>query len=150
MRFREIKLRKDPACPICGPEPSIHELIDYNQFCGVGASTEEPVDAAWEISPIEVRDRLDSGDPLRIIDVRSPEEWEICHIAGAALVPLPELANRLDEIPRDEMIVVHCKSGTRSAKAQKLLRDHGYTNIKNMTGGILAWADQVDSGMAKY
>ncbi|HET6382497.1 MAG TPA: molybdopterin-synthase adenylyltransferase MoeB [Armatimonadota bacterium] len=150
MRIRELKLAKDPDCPVCGVNPTIHELIDYQQFCGIPTHQEEGLGSEWEITPREVKARLDRGDRLQIIDVRNPEEWEISRIEGARLVPLPQLADRLGEIPRDVDLVLQCKSGVRSARALEQLRDAGYTRLKNLQGGILAWSDEVDPSVAKY
>ena len=150
MRFREIKLGKDPDCPICGDHPTISELIDYDQFCGIQTHQDEELGPEWQITPREVKQRLDLGENLQVIDVRTPEEYEIAHISGARLIPLSELPDRVAELPRDEDIVLHCKSGARSARALSLLREQGFTRVKNMTGGIAAWSDEVDPDVPKY
>jgi adenylyltransferase/sulfurtransferase len=150
MRFRELKLRKDPDCPICGTHRTITKLIDYNQFCGVPQASATPATIAGEIDPVAVKARLDSGEDLQLIDVREPQEYQICHIPQARLIPLGELPKRLHELDRSRPIVVHCKTGGRSAKAADLLRQNGFTGVLNMTGGILAWSDEVDPAVPKY
>ena len=150
MRFRELKLRKDPDCPICGTHRTITKLIDYNQFCGVPQASATPATIAGEIDPVAVKARLDSGEDLQLIDVREPQEYQICHIPQARLIPLGELPKRLHELDRSRPIVVHCKTGGRSAKAADLLRQNGFTGVLNMTGGILAWSDKVDPAVPKY
>ena len=153
MRFRELKLRRSPECPVCGGHPTITRLIDYHQFCGVpapGAATEtKPMNDA-EIDVLEVKAKRDRGEHFLLLDVREPHEYAIAKIEGSRLIPLREVPNRLGEIERDAEIVVHCKSGMRSAKACGILRQAGYTNVRNMKGGILAWSDQVDPGVPKY
>jgi adenylyltransferase/sulfurtransferase len=150
MRFRELKLRKDPECPICGPHRTITKLIDYHQFCGVPQAPAAPATAAGEIDPVAVKARSDSGEDFQLIDVREPHEYQICRIPQARLIPLGELPRRLHEIDRSRPIVVHCKTGGRSAKAADLLRRNGFTNVLNMTGGILAWSSKVDPSVPKY
>jgi sulfur-carrier protein adenylyltransferase/sulfurtransferase len=154
MSFREMKVRKNPKCPICGPNPTIHALIDYQQFCGVG--TAEPTPAAGgataleEITPGELQSLLETKTPPRILDVRNPEEIAICRIAGSTVIPLPELPARLDELDSSTSIVVHCKSGVRSAKAIALLQAAGFTRLRNLKGGILAWIKEVDPSLPSY
>jgi sulfur-carrier protein adenylyltransferase/sulfurtransferase len=151
MRFRELKIRKSPDCPICGPNRTIHQLIDYHQFCGVSATVStNSVPAHGEITPVEVKAKLDRGDNFVLIDVREVHEYQICRIASAQLIPLGEIPKRLNEIDPAAEIVVHCKSGVRSAKAQGILREAGYRTVLNMTGGILAWSDKVDPSVPKY
>ena len=150
MRFRELKLRKDPDCPICGTHRTITKLIDYNQFCGVPQASATPATIAGEIDPVAVKARLDSGEDFQLIDVREPQEYQICNIPQARLIPLGELPKRLHELDRSRPIVVHCKTGGRSAKAAELLRQNGFTGMLNMTGGILAWSDKVDPAVPKY
>ena len=139
-RFREIKLRRDPECPVCGVNPVIRELIDYEQFCGTGRSAVEPAGMEAELTVQELRERLAAGD-IHLIDVREPFEVEISRIPGAVLIPLGELPGRLSEVPQDRDVAVHCKAGGRSAKAVKLLRDSGWTRVRNVQGGILAWSE---------
>jgi molybdopterin/thiamine biosynthesis adenylyltransferase/rhodanese-related sulfurtransferase len=154
MSFREMKVRKNPKCPICGPNPTITGLIDYDQFCGVRGV--EPVEAAAAsangetITPLELKALLDRGAGLFVLDVRNLPEIEICRIAGSIVIPLPELAERLGELDRDRPMVVHCKSGMRSAKAIALLRERGFTQMRNLTGGILAWIKDVDPSQPIY
>lgn len=153
MKFRELKLRKDPKCPICSDNPTVTELIDYNEFCGVPAAQEHETGQESQdgiITPPEVKARLERNDDFVLVDVREAHEWEICHIEGATLIPLSELEDRLGELDEDADIVVHCKLGGRSAKAQDLLTANGYENVLNMEGGIAAWSDLVDSSMPKY
>jgi len=156
MRFRELKLRKDPDCPVCGTHPTVTRLIDYEQFCGMHpqpqtapASAEAPT-PAWEITPVELKRRMDAGEDLQIVDVREPNEYQINRIPGAVLIPLGELPRRYQELDLDREIVLHCKMGGRSAKAQDFLRTIGVTNTKNLRGGVLAWIDQVDPTQPKY
>jgi adenylyltransferase/sulfurtransferase len=157
MRFREMRLRRDPACPVCGENPSIHELIDYERFCGIGPGapgTEGGMSEQGvpEITPAELKERLDRGDRLTIIDVREPFEWNIGNLEpqGARLIPLKELPERLDEISPGDEVVLQCRSGARSARALELLRERGYGRLWNLKGGILAWSDQVDPSIPKY
>jgi adenylyltransferase/sulfurtransferase len=152
MTFREMKVRKNPRCPICGPDPTIRELIDYQEFCGVrGVETASRDGAsADEITPLELKALLDRGDKTMILDVRNPEEIAICRIAGSTVIPLPELPGRLSELDQGIPMVVHCKSGVRSAKAIALLQSAGFSQLKNLKGGILAWAQEVDPSLPTY
>ena len=157
MRFRELKLRKDPDCPVCGTHPTVTGLIDYEQFCGVRpepAVTQVPtggtVSNEWEITPVELKRRMDAGETLQIVDVREPNEYQINKIPGTTLIPLGELPGRYRELDLDREIILHCKMGGRSAKAQDFLRTVGVTNTKNLKGGVLAWIDQVDPSQPKY
>jgi adenylyltransferase/sulfurtransferase len=154
MRFRELKLRKNPECPVCGEHPTITKLIDYHQFCGVPnpqkpAAQESKVNEG-EIEVTEVKRKLDSGDPFVLIDVREPHEYRIASIPGAKLIPLGEFPKHIGEFDPEADIVIHCKSGMRSAKACDILRSAGFSHVRNMKGGILAWSDQVDSSVPKY
>jgi sulfur-carrier protein adenylyltransferase/sulfurtransferase len=150
MKFRELKLRKNPDCPVCGSNRTITELIDYNQFCGIRGE-EKPVGEAKvpEISVEELKRRLDAGEDLFVLDVREPHEYQICNLGGH-LIPLNDLPKRVNELDSSREIVAHCKMGGRSAKAVDFLRQAGFTKVKNLTGGILAWADKVDPKMPKY
>jgi sulfur-carrier protein adenylyltransferase/sulfurtransferase len=153
MRFRELKLRRDPACPLCGEKQTIRELIDYDQFCGITAppeATAEPAD--WEITVGDLKEKLDRREPLTIIDVRDPHEWQICNLEmhGSKLIPLGEFAARMHELDSEDEIVVHCKMGGRSAEAYHILKQAGFKKIKNLKGGILAWADEVDHTLPTY
>ncbi len=149
-KFRELKLRKNPECPICGPNPTIHELIDYEQFCGITPPQPiEQVDDRTEISVEDLKARLDRGDDVFVLDVREPQEYEIVNL-GAPLIPLSELPKRYQELDQSKEIVVHCKMGGRSARAAAFLRQHGFKNVKNLVGGIDAWAERIDPTMARY
>ncbi len=150
MRFRELKLRKDPNCPICGKNRTIHKLIDYDQFCGVTHQPQPSMPTDWEIDPIELKQLLDRNEALYLLDVREPHEWDICRIPGAHLIPLGQVAARMSELNSADNIVAYCKSGGRSGKAVELLRNSGFRRIKNLKGGILAWADKVDPTVPKY
>jgi sulfur-carrier protein adenylyltransferase/sulfurtransferase len=145
MRFRELKLRKNPECPVCGEHPTVTKLIDYQQFCGIL----QPVTTEGDIDPVEVKTKIDRGDNFVLIDVREPHEYQICSIPTAKLIPLGQLPQRLGELDRDIEIVAHCKSGMRSAKAVDLLTRNGF-RARNMKGGILAWSDKVDPTVPKY
>jgi len=152
MRFRELKLRRNPECPVCGDNPTIKELIDYHQFCGVPQHAPEPEPGVSEneIEPQAVKARLDRGESFQFIDVREPHEYQICKIPGAKLIPLGELPARMNELDVTQEVVAHCKSGMRSGKACDLLRQSGFKRVKNMKGGILAWSDKVDPTVPKY
>ena len=145
MRFRELKVRKNPECPVCGDHPTITKLIDYQQFCGIP----QQAPAEGDIDPLEVKAKIDRGDPFVLIDVREPHEYRICRIPTAKLIPLGELPKRLNELNPSVEIVAHCKSGMRSAKAVDLLKKNGF-RARNMKGGILAWSDKVDPAVPKY
>jgi molybdopterin/thiamine biosynthesis adenylyltransferase/rhodanese-related sulfurtransferase/molybdopterin converting factor small subunit len=145
MRFRELKLRKNPECPVCGDRPTVTKLIDYQQFCGII----QAVTAEGDIDPVEVKAKIDRGDNFVLIDVREPHEYQICSIPTAKLIPLGQLPQHLGEFNPDIEIVAHCKSGMRSAKAVDLLTKNGF-RARNMKGGILAWSDKVDSSVPKY
>ena len=148
MRFREIRLPKDPECPVCGSEPSIRELRESEVQCMTGA--EKSQEGGVELTVRELKARIDRAELPQIIDVREPQEHAICRIPGAQLIPLAQLPHRLEEIARDREVVVHCKVGGRSARAVAFLRTQGYTNARNLTGGILAWIDQVDPTQPRY
>ncbi len=153
MKFRELKLRKNPDCPICGTHPTITQLIDYQEFCGVPKPGAQPVAAAQasgEIHPVDVKAMLDRGEPFTLIDVREPHEYQICRIPGARLIPLGELPKRLAELDPSSLIVAFCKSGIRSGKAAGILKQAGFSSALNMTGGILLWSDKVDPSVPKY
>jgi sulfur-carrier protein adenylyltransferase/sulfurtransferase len=154
MTFREMKVRKNPRCPICGPEPTIRQLIDYHEFCGVRGV--EPAAATaggngeGEITPLELKALMERGPRPFVLDVRNPEEIAICRIAGSTVIPLPELPNRLGELHPSTPMIVHCKSGVRSAKAIALLQSAGFSQLKNLKGGILAWIQDVDPSLPAY
>jgi len=155
MRFRELKLRRDPDCPVCGTNRTVTRLIDYDQFCGITPEpkpTEAPVsgETEWEITAPRLKERLDKGDSLFILDVREPNEYQINRIPGSTLIPLGELPQRYQELPRDVEIITQCKAGVRSQKALDFLRTVGFTRMKNLRGGILEWVDKVDPSQPKY
>lgn len=152
MSFEELKLKKNPTCKICSDSPEIKELIDYEEFCGVpGHDREEDrLPSEWEIEPRQVSQRLSQGEKIRLIDVREPHELKISEIEGADLIPLGSLAAEMHRLDSAEEIVLFCKSGTRSARALELLAGAGFRKIKNLRGGINAWADQVDSSLPIY
>jgi adenylyltransferase/sulfurtransferase len=151
MKFQEFKIRRNPKCPLCGDAPTIRKLIDYDQFCGIrGQEAPSAAAALAEITVEELHRRLGKGDAVFVLDVRNPEEFQICRLAGSTLIPLPELPQRFGELDPGREIVVHCKSGMRSAKAIQFLRQQGFGNLKNLKGGILAWADKIDRSMPKY
>ncbi len=152
MRFRELKLRKDPNCPVCGQNPTVTQLIDYQQFCGIVPETrqEQAVkNGIPQISAKELKQRLDAGEDLFILDVRQPFEYQIANIGGK-LIPPNEVPQRLAELDRNREIVVQCRSGHRSQLIAEFLAEAGYPNVKNLAGGILAWADQIDPKVPKY
>ena len=148
MHFRELKLRKNPQCPVCGQHPTITKLIDYQQFCGVPA--QEPKVTENEIDVKELKAKLDRGDKFVFLDVREPHEYQIARIEGTKLVPLGEVAKHLDEFDKNAEIVIHCKMGGRSAKACAIFRNAGFEHVLNVKGGITAWSDQVDPSVPKY
>ncbi|BBL78165.1 molybdenum cofactor biosynthesis protein MoeB [Rubrobacter xylanophilus] len=150
MRFREMKLRKDPKCPICGENRTIHELIDYEEFCGIPqAQQQEQQNEVPEITVRELKERLDRGENIKVLDVREPHEYQVANI-GAPLIPLNELPERMHELNQNDEIAVHCKTGGRSARAVKLLRDAGFQNVYNVKGGITAWSEEIDPSVPKY
>jgi len=158
MRFRELKLRRNPECPACGDHPSITELIDYHQFCGVPQPQEaQPVSiptpgfvSDTELDVLALKAKIDRGDKFQLIDVREPHEYQIAKIPGSKLIPLGELPKRLSEIDPGVEIVAQCKMGGRSAKACDILRANGFKNVRNLVGGITAWSDKVDPSVPKY
>jgi adenylyltransferase/sulfurtransferase len=149
MRFRELRLRKDPDCPICGENPTVTELIDYQQFCGINPQTEHG-ETDWDITPLDLRARLNAGDDLVLLDVREPNEWEIARLEGAKLVPVNSVTERASELSTADEIVVYCKGGVRSARAVNALRQLGFRKLWNLKGGIDAWTEQVDPSLPRY
>jgi len=152
LRFKEFKIRKDPSCPICGDHPTIHELIDYDQFCGIPQADAE---AAKEldvptITATELKTKIDRKDKFVLVDVREPFEYDISRIPGSKLIPLGELPARLSELDSADEIVLHCKVGGRSAKALRILQEAGFRKLNNLQGGISAWSDDVDPSIPKY
>jgi molybdopterin/thiamine biosynthesis adenylyltransferase/rhodanese-related sulfurtransferase len=152
LRFKEFKIRKDPGCPICGDHPTIHELLDYDQFCGI---PQADADAAKElevptITATELKTKIDRNDKFVLVDVREPFEYDISRIPGSKLIPLGELPARLSELDSADEIVLHCKVGGRSAKALRILQEAGFRKLNNLHGGITAWSDEVDPSIPKY
>jgi len=151
MKFRELKLRKNPECPICGPNRSIHALIDYDQFCGIHPEPPpSPGLTEFEISVTDLKQKMDRGDSFVLIDVREPHEADICTIPGARLIPKGTVPTRVSELNSADEFVIHCKSGMRSAQVVDFLRKAGFRKVKNLRGGILAWSDEVDPSVPKY
>ncbi|MGD0963546.1 MAG: molybdopterin-synthase adenylyltransferase MoeB [Candidatus Acidiferrales bacterium] len=150
MKFRELKLRKNPECPVCGEHPTVTKLIDYAEFCGIrGEEAPAPPTTVPEITPRELKSRLDRGDDIYILDVREPHEYQICNIGGY-LIPLGDLSSRVNELDSSLEIVAHCRSGKRSAEAAEFLRKAGFHKIWNLKGGILAWSDEVEPSLPRY
>jgi adenylyltransferase/sulfurtransferase len=152
MKFRELKLRKDPDCPVCGTHPTVTQLIDYEQFCGIVPARPEPVTVnnATEITALELKQRLDRGDALTIVDVREPNEYQINRIAGSILIPLGDIPKRYNELDPSAELIMQCKSGARSGRAADFLRSVGFKRVLNLKGGILDWIDKVDPSQPKY
>ena len=153
MRFRELKLRKDPACPVCGENATIRELIDYEEFCGLRPPVQEVREEREleEITAAALKERLERGDDLQVIDVREPHEYEIARLPGTKLIPLGQVTSRMSEIDTSRETIVHCKGGVRSAKAIRALTEAGFTGkLVNLKGGITAWSDEVDPSVPKY
>jgi adenylyltransferase/sulfurtransferase len=147
MRFRELRLRQDPRCPACGERPTITGLVDYDQVCDVAAPGAA---GPGEIDVHALKALLDRGEPVQVVDVRNHDEWDLCRLEGSLLVPLPELGARLGEVARDRDVVVLCKMGGRSAQAADILRRAGFERVRNLKGGIDAWAEGVDPAMPRY
>ncbi len=153
MKFREVKLQKDPECPVCSKNPTITELVDYEQFCGIGLGQEEATvsrDGIHEITAKDLKTKMDHKENFVLVDVREPHEYQIAKIPGARLIPLGEITQRARELDTADDIVVHCRSGARSAKAIQQLQKMGFKRLSNLKGGILAWSDDVDSTVLKY
>jgi len=150
MRFRELKLKRNPECPLCGEHRTITKLIDYEEFCGIrGEETPAMTDGIAEITPRDLKSRMDRGDDLFILDVREPHEYQICNLKGK-LIPLGELPRRVSELDSSKEMIVHCRSGKRSADAIHFLQKAGFKKLWNLKGGVLAWSDEVDPSMPKY
>jgi len=152
MRFRELKLRKNPECPVCGDNPTVTELIDYEHFCGIVPETKEEKavkNGVPQLSVKEFKQRIDAGENLFLLDVREPYEYQIAQIGGT-LIPQNDVPQRLAEIPRDREIVVQCRSGARSQRIAEFLKQSGYSKVVNLAGGILAWSDEIDPKVQKY
>ena len=152
MRFRELKLRRNPECPVCGENPTVKELIDYQQFCGIVPESKEEKavkNGIPQMSVKELKRRRDAGEDVFLLDVREPYEVQIAQMGGK-LIPQNDVPNKLNEIPRDREIVVHCRSGARSQKIAEFLKQSGYSQVVNLAGGILAWSDEIDPKVQKY
>jgi adenylyltransferase/sulfurtransferase len=152
MRFRELKLRKNPECPVCGTNPTVTALIDYDHFCGIIPETPQEKNLKNGIPQLTVKElkaRMDSGEDVFLLDVREPYEFQIAQIGGK-LIPQNDVPQRLAEIPRDREIVIHCRSGARSQRIAEFLKQSGYTQVANLAGGILAWSDEIDPKVQKY
>ena len=148
MSFDEVQLTKNSDCPVCGDQPTVTELIDYVQFCGLDPA--EALEPSWEITPIELKEQLENSSRPVLLDVREPHEWAIAHLEGALLIPQDELPARMHELDSADEIVLYCRSGTRSARALNLLHEAGFRRLKNLRGGINAWARNVDPSMPEY
>jgi adenylyltransferase/sulfurtransferase len=152
MRFRQLKLRKNPECPVCGDHPTVTKLIDYQQFCGIEPASERQSavkNGIPQVSPKDLKKRIDAGENLFILDVREPFEYQIANIGGV-LIPQNDVAQRIGEIDRNREIVVHCKAGGRSQRIAEYLKQSGFPRVENLAGGILAWSDEVDPKVPKY
>lgn len=151
MKFKELKLRRDPLCPICGDNPTIKELIDYEQFCGIAPEPTVPDTHPDEVSVQEMRKALENPSlNIRVIDVREPDEYEIAHVKGVPQIPLGSLPQRFTELDPNQIIYVHCKSGVRSLKAVNFLKEQGFKYVKSVKGGIVAWSEEVDPSIPRY
>jgi adenylyltransferase/sulfurtransferase len=152
LKFREFKLRRDPKCPVCSEHPTITELVDYEQFCGIpeAQAAEAQESLVPTITALQLKGKFDQGERFVLVDVREPYEYDICRIPGARLIPLGELPSRMSELDSADEIVLQCKSGMRSARALKLLQEAGFAKLWNVEGGILAWSDTVDNSVPKY
>ena len=151
MKFRELKLRKDPKCPVCGPNPTVTELIDYEMFCGIQPEPVNPGANPDEVSLQEMKKALDTPSlGIKVIDVREPDEQQIARIAGVPLVPLSTLPQRFTDLDPNVQYYIHCKSGVRSLKALRFLREQGFKYVKSVKGGINGWSDEIDPSVPKY
>ena len=150
MTYRAVKVRKDPECPLCGKNPTITELIDYEAFCGTVSEEAQEAAAGSTITAAELKAMQDGGEPFLLVDVREPAEWEIVRIPGAVLIPKGDLPAKLAELPQDKPIVAYCKTGIRSAEALALLKQAGFADAKHVQGGVTAWATQVDKSQPVY
>ena len=152
MKFRELKIRKDPSCPVCSAHPTITELQDYQYFCGIGGDSEDESGGAdvEQISARQLSEKLNNGGKVTLLDVREPQEWDITHLPGAKLIPLGDIVERMNELDTADETVVYCHHGMRSARAIGLLKKMGFSKLKNLAGGIDAWAMNVDKDMPRY
>jgi adenylyltransferase/sulfurtransferase len=150
MRFRELRLKKDPACPVCGENPTVRELIDYEAFCGIGPETHEEAAGVPEITARDLAERVARGDDLVVVDVREPQEYAFARLPFTRLIPLGDLPGRLSELDSARDLVVHCRTGIRSAKAVEMLQRAGFRKVWNLKGGIDAWSREVDPSVPRY
>jgi sulfur-carrier protein adenylyltransferase/sulfurtransferase len=151
MTFREIKLRRDPACPICGDHPTIRKLIDYEDFCGLKAQSQSQPMHPDEVTVQQMKEALQNPVlGIKVIDVREPNEYQIVHVEGTSLLPLSQLAQRFNELDPKQSYYLHCKAGGRSMQALQLLRQHGFEHLKSVKGGITAWSNEIDPALPKY
>jgi adenylyltransferase/sulfurtransferase len=148
MKFKELRLHKNPQCPVCGENPSIQKLIDYEEFCGLGRGS--ALSDELTITVEELSRKLNAKEPVVLVDVREPQEWEINRLEGAKFIPVNELPSRVSELSTADEIVVYCKGGQRSSYAVRFLRDIGFKKVKNLTGGIIEWVLKVDPSMMRY
>ncbi len=152
-RWRELRLARNASCPVCGDEPTITELIDYDAFCGVAeATTTETMDMEGELTPAQLKQRIETGEPLQLIDIREPFEWNIANLGehGARLISLGDLPDAMDDLDRDQDIVLYCRSGSRSQQALEYMRAAGFERVSHLRGGITAWATEIDPAMPTY
>src|SRR5436309_85089 len=149
MKFRELKLRKNPECPICGSNPTIKELIDYEEFCGLRGPSEQ-VGEEFQITVAELKQKIDGGKAVVLLDVREPMEWEIARLDKAVLMPVAQVPSRVNELSTADEIVVYCKTGVRSGRITNFLREIGFRKAKNLVGGIDEWAEKIEPEMARY
>jgi len=149
MKFRELKLRKSPECPICGLNPTIKELIDYEEFCGLRGPSEQ-VGEEFQITVVELKQKIDGGKAVVLLDVREPMEWEIARLDKAVLMPVAQVPSRVNELSTADEIVVYCKTGVRSGRITNFLREIGFRKAKNLVGGIDEWAEKIEPEMARY
>jgi sulfur-carrier protein adenylyltransferase/sulfurtransferase len=150
MTYRAVKVRKDPECPLCGKNPTINELIDYEAFCGTVSDEAQQAAAGSTVTASELKEMQDRGDPMYLVDVREPAEWEIVRLPGAVLIPKGDLAGKLAELPQDRPVIAYCKTGVRSAEVLALLKNAGFADAKHVQGGISAWATQVEKTQPLY
>jgi adenylyltransferase/sulfurtransferase len=150
LSFKDIAVRKDPECAVCGKNPTVTELIDYEEFCGVVSDEAQQAAAGATLTPVQLKALLDEGQQLKLVDVREPAEWQINRLPGATLIPLDSLPDHLAELPQTEPVVLYCKSGVRSAEALALLKQSGFSTARHLGGGITAWAKTVDPEVPVY
>jgi adenylyltransferase/sulfurtransferase len=151
MKFRELKLRRDPQCPVCGEHPTIKELIDYEMFCGIVPEAAAPQANPDEVTVQDMKKALDNPSlNIKVVDVREPDEYEIAKVAGVPLLPLSQLTERFTELDPNQQYYLHCKAGVRSLKALSFLRQQGFKYVKSVKGGITAWSDEIDRNVPRY